>query len=42
MQDILAYIASSVPDTIYFDHTIKQPGRKEFLNMAIREVNIHC
>ena len=42
MQDPLVYLASSDPDTIYFDQAMKEPDRKEFLNAAIREVNSHC
>ena len=41
MQDPLAYLASSDPDIMYFDQAMKQPNRKEFLNAAIIEINIH-
>ena len=42
MQDPLAYLSSSDPDMMYFDQAMKQPDCKEFLNVAIREVNSHC
>ena len=35
MQNSLSYLASSGPDTMYFDQAVKQPDRKEFLNAAI-------
>ena len=38
----LYYLASSEPDTIYFDQVTKQHDCKEFLNAVIREVNSHC
>ena len=41
MQDPLAYLYSSDPDTMYFDKAMKQPDRKELMNAAIREVNRH-
>ena len=42
MQDPLVYLASSDPDTIYFDQVMKQPDRTDFMNAEIREVNSHC
>ena len=42
MEDPLAYIASSEPDKVYFDQAMKQPERKEYLNVAIKEFNIRC
>ena len=42
MQDPMAYLESSEPDTMYFDQAMNQPDRKEFLNAEIIEVNIHC
>ena len=42
MQDTLANLTSSDPNMMYFDQTMNQPDRKEFLNTSIREVNSHC
>ena len=42
IQDPLAYPASSNPATMYFDKSMRQPDRKEFLNASIRDVNIQC
>ena len=36
MEDPIAYLASSEPDTMYFDQAMKEPDRQEFLNAAIR------
>ena len=42
MQDPLSYLASSEPDTMYFDQAMKHPDRKEFLNASIIQVNSPC
>ena len=38
MEDLLNYLASSDPDTIYFDQEMKHTAQKEFLNAATSEV----
>ena len=42
MEHTFAYLAISDPDTTYFNQSMKHPGRKEFLNVEISEVNSHC
>ena len=42
MEDLLTCLASSDPETMYFDQSMKEPDRQEFLNASIREVNSHC
>ena len=41
MQEPLAYLGSSDPDTMYSDQAMKQLDHKEFLNASIREVDNH-
>ena len=41
IQETLDYLASSDPDTMYFDQAMKQPHRKEFMNAEIIEFNSH-
>ena len=35
MQDPLAYLARSEPDTMYFDQAMKEPDCKGFMSAAI-------
>ena len=42
MQHPLSYLSISEPDTMHFDHAMKEPDCQEFLNAAIRKVNSHC
>ena len=41
MEDPLAYLSSSDPDTMESDQAMEESYRKEFLNAAIKEVNSH-
>ena len=38
LENLLSYLASSDPDTMYLDQEMKHTDCKEFLNMATSEV----
>ena len=39
--DPIAYAASTDPDVLYLHEALKQPDRKEFLKVMIKEVAAH-
>jgi len=41
MTDPFAFLASSSPDTMYYDQAIRQPDREEFIKAIVKEVNDH-
>ena len=42
MENPLAYLSRSDPDTMYFDQAMNYPNRKAYLNADSKEVNCHC